>query len=109
MSKGDSVSPDSRGRYVGKEFATGVDASLYAGTPPLEALKILIGQAASHRDAVMHIMLSDVKRAYFHAAAARGFYIEIPREDPDVDARANRTSHPCTVRDKRCSQTVARM
>ena len=30
----------------------------------------------------MHIMLSDVKRAYFHAAAARELYVEIPREDP---------------------------
>ena len=38
----DSISPDIRSRYVGKEFATGVDASLYAGIPSLEALKILI-------------------------------------------------------------------
>ena len=35
VNKGDSTSPDIRSRYVGKEFATGVDASLYAGTPPL--------------------------------------------------------------------------
>ena len=28
-------------------------------------------------------MLSDVKRAYFHAAAERELYVEIPREDPD--------------------------
>jgi hypothetical protein len=33
VNKGDSGSPDIRSRYVGKEFATGVDASLYAGTP----------------------------------------------------------------------------
>ena len=58
-----SISLDIRSRYVGKEFATGVDASLYAGTPPLGALKILIGQAAGHKDDNMHIMLSDVKRA----------------------------------------------
>ena len=82
MNKSDPGLPDIRSRYVGKEFATGVDASLYAGTPPLEALKILIGQAASHKDADMHIMLSDVKRAYFHAAAARELYVEIPRKDP---------------------------
>ena len=31
----------------------------------------------------MHIMLSDVKRAYFHAAAKRELYVEIPQEDPD--------------------------
>ena len=42
----------------------------------------MIGQAASHKDADMHIMLSDVNRAYLHAAAARGRYVESPREDP---------------------------
>jgi hypothetical protein len=81
VNKGDSEMPDIRSRYVGKEFATGVDASLYAGTPPLEALKILMGVAAS--DKRLHVMLSDVKRAYFHAAAQRELYVEIPREDPD--------------------------
>ena len=89
VNKGDSVTPDVRSRYVGKEFATGADASLYAGTPPLEALKMLIGEAASKKDAKLHIMLSDVKRAYFHAAACRELYVEIPREDPDWTPDAN--------------------
>ena len=83
VNKGDSLKPDIRSRYVGKEFATGVDASLYAGTPPLEALKLIIGEASNDEQAGMHIMLSDVKRAYFHAAAERELYVEIPREDPD--------------------------
>ena len=60
-----------------------MDASLYAGTPPLEALKMLIGEASSRRSEKLHIMLSDVKRAYFHAAAQRELYVEMPREDPD--------------------------
>ena len=34
VNKGDSAAPDIRGRYVGKEFATRVDASLYAETHP---------------------------------------------------------------------------
>ena len=83
VNKGDSLKPDIRSRYVGKEFATGVDASLYAGTPPLEALKLIIGEAANEKHAGMHIMLSDVNRAYFHASAERELYVEIPREDPD--------------------------
>ena len=29
INKGDSTNPDVRSRYVGKEFATGVDATLY--------------------------------------------------------------------------------
>ena len=83
VGKGDSVTLDARSRYVGKEFATGVDATLCAGTPPLEALKMLIWEAASKKDAKLHIMLSDVKRAHFHAAARRELCVEIPREDPD--------------------------
>ena len=60
---------------------TGVDTTLYAATPPLEALKLLIGHAASHRDGGPHIMLSDMKRAYFHALAKQEFYGELPVED----------------------------
>ena len=32
--KGDTSTPDYRSRSVGKEFNTGVDAGLYAATPP---------------------------------------------------------------------------
>ena len=66
---------------MGKEFATRVGASLYAGSPQLEALTILIAAAAL--DDTLRVMLSDVKRAYFHAAAKRELYVEIPEEDPD--------------------------
>ena len=83
VNKGDSVNPDYRSRFVGKEFNTGVDSSLYAATPPLEALKLLISSAASDSLRSTHIMLSDVKRAYFHAAATRELYVEVPREDPN--------------------------
>ena len=44
---------------------------------------MLIGEAAGKKDAKVHIMLSDVKRAHFPAAARRELYVEIPREDPD--------------------------
>ena len=52
-----------------KKSNTGVDATLYAATPSLEALKLLIGHAASHIDGGAHIMLSDVRRTYLHALA----------------------------------------
>ena len=97
VNKGDSTKPDIRSRYVGKEFATGVDAPLYAGTPPLEALNMLVGHASSHKGEELHIMLSDVKRAYFHAAAQRELYVEIPREypewTPDAIGRLNLAMH----------------
>ena len=40
VNKGNSISPDYRSRFVGQEFNTGVDSTLYAATPPLEALKL---------------------------------------------------------------------
>ena len=58
---------DYRSRLFGESFNTGVDAILRAATPPLEALKLLIGRAASHRDGGAHLLLSDVNRAYIHA------------------------------------------
>ena len=39
INKGDSTNPDVRSRYVGKEFATGVDATLYAGLPPARGVE----------------------------------------------------------------------
>ena len=78
--KGDSVKPDYRARFVAKEFNNGVDPALFAATPPLEALKLLLAYAAS--DSNVHVMLSDVKRAYFNAFAQRDLYVELPKEDP---------------------------
>ena len=66
VNKGDSEQPDYRSRFVGKEFNTGApDASLFAATPPLEALKLLVSEAATDMSRKTHIMRSDVKRAYF--------------------------------------------
>jgi hypothetical protein len=83
VNKGDSKKSDDCSRFVGKEFNTGVDSSLFAATPPLEALKLLISTAASDVQRETHIMLSDVKRAYFHAPAERELYVEVPGEDPN--------------------------
>ena len=79
--KGDKARPDYRSRFVGKEYNNCVDASLYAATPPLEALKLMIAHTASSGDLSAHIMFSDVKRAYFNAKARRELYVELPEED----------------------------
>ena len=56
---------------------------MYAATPPLEALKLLLAYATTDRGKKLHVMLSDVKRAYFHAMAKRELYVELPVEDKD--------------------------
>ena len=44
--KGDTANPNSRSRLVGREFNTYRDDAIYAATPPLEALRLIISHAA---------------------------------------------------------------
>ena len=44
--KGDFENPNIRCRLVGKEFRTGPDDALFASTPPLEALRLIVSRAA---------------------------------------------------------------
>ena len=73
-------------RLVAKEFRTGPDDALYASTPPLEALRLIVSKAATHVDGEEpnEIMVNDVSRAYFYAKCPRCFYVELPREDPEA-------------------------
>ena len=47
INKGDTEKPDLRSRLVAKDFNTGQEGGLFAATPPLEALKLLISEAAT--------------------------------------------------------------
>ena len=69
-----------RSRIVARDFKSGNRPDLYAGTPPLEALKAFISIAASHSPefSLMHI---DVSRGYFHAKAQRPVLVKLPSED----------------------------
>jgi len=84
VNKGDSEEPEYRSRLVGREFAIGKDDALYAATPPLEALRIIISHAATYPDEGPErvIMINDVRRAYFYAKINRVVFIELPKEDP---------------------------
>ena len=68
---------------MGKEFRMddGMDG-LFAATPPLEALRLLISEAATddfERNKVISII--DVARAFFEAPVQRDVCIELPEED----------------------------
>ena len=56
---------------------------LYAGTPPLEALKATKSIAANHKETfpIVHI---DVSRAYFHAKAQRPLLIRLSSGGTDA-------------------------
>ena len=69
-----------RSRMCAREFKSYDRPVLYAGTPPLEALKAIISIAANHKE-TFSIMRIDVSRAYFHAKAQRPVLIRLPAED----------------------------
>ena len=67
INKGDDANPVYRSRVVGKEFNTGPMDGLFARTPPLEALRLWISEAATKKKNKKHnvIMINDVSRAFF--------------------------------------------
>ena len=71
---------------------------LFAGTPPLEALRFLVHEAATARTGeemgTKVIMINDAARAFFEASATRDICIEIPKEDlSDADRKHDKVGH----------------
>ena len=58
---------------------------MFAGTPPLEALKLLIAVCAASQEGgeKMRLATIDIKRAYFYAPVKREVFVEIPDEDKE--------------------------
>ena len=50
IDKGDEDNPHYRSRFVGKEFNVDKQHGLFAATPPLEALKLLVSDAATYKE-----------------------------------------------------------
>ena len=69
--KGQPGKPNVRARWVAKEYKTHARAELYASTPPLEALKVVLSEIATGERGGKVVALVDVRRAYFCAPARR--------------------------------------
>jgi len=82
VNKGTEEKPNIRCRLVAKEIKRYADDSLFAATPPLESLKVLVALAASKRWRIVHV---DIKRAYFNAKALRDVYVELDEKDKEGD------------------------
>ncbi len=92
INKGDAERPNHRSRLVAKEFNRGKDESLFAATPPLEALRILVSFAATVEGKKVGekvIMVNDIARAFFEADATRELCVELPDEVKDQDDMKN--------------------
>ena len=84
INKGDLEKMDVRSRLVAMDFKDGQDPELFAGTPPLEALRLFCSIAAKtrgHDGEPMVMMVNDVKRAYFYAEVEKPIWVELPEED----------------------------
>jgi len=78
--KGDSKCLNVRSRYVAQEVAKYKDESLFAATPPLEALRLMISEAATRGKVEKKMLLIDVRKAHLHATAVREVYVQLPPE-----------------------------
>ena len=70
VNKQDETNPLYRSRLLGKDFNTYNDLSLYAATPPIEVLRLILHLAASNNG--YKVMTNDVSRAYFYAPVKEG-------------------------------------
>ena len=75
----DAANPLHRSRLVGKELSTYNDMRLYAATPPIEALRLMLHLAATNFDSIkkeyFKIMTNDVSRTYFYAPLQEGQHV----------------------------------
>ena len=81
--KGDALRPDYGSRLVWREIKHDSRLDLFAPTPPLEVMKMLITHCADNqnRDQPLRIATIDVRRAYFYAPVEREVYVKLPAED----------------------------
>ena len=80
VNKGDNDNPNYRSRIVAREINTHKREDLFAATPPLEALKIILSMIATANKGEV-VMVNDISRAFFHAKVEREVYVELPAED----------------------------
>lgn len=93
LNKGDKERPNYRSRYVGKEFNDGDWLGIFAATPPLEGLRLLLSEAATIDEGPKAeekvVMINDVARAFFEALATRDICVELPDEGMTEDDKKN--------------------
>ena len=71
-----------RARLVAREIAKDKREDVFAATPPLESLRMILSECASHQESWdpnenFVIMSNDVSRAYFYAPTTRPIHIYI--------------------------------
>jgi hypothetical protein len=83
INKGSKRVPRVRCRLVACELAHGKkDDELYAGTPSLSTMKLMLSWYCSNWQENDVVKIIDVKCAFLYGNARRRIYIELPKQDP---------------------------
>lgn len=82
VDKGDRDRPNYRSRLVAKQYRGQKDDDLYAATPPIEALRIVVSAATTGNKEKV-VMVNDVSRAYMYAMCEEDIYVELCAEDQE--------------------------
>ena len=83
INKGDSINPKYRSRMVAKEYKDSIAHEMFAATPPVEALRMIVSWAASwthQQEEKRAVMACDISRAFFHAEAGPNMYVGLPED-----------------------------
>lgn len=91
---------------MAKEIKVCDKLELFAATPPLEAVKIVISFAAENGPTDKCLLHNDVSRAYFHAKARRDVFVKIAREDWDEGDDGKCGWLPIDVWNEGCSEQL---
>ena len=98
VNKGDDKEPNYRSRLVAKDIRKKWEDSIFAPTPPLEALRTILSATATRNfwsdetwyaapdsEARLQISMIDISRAYFNARTSEEnpVYVELPPQDLD--------------------------
>ena len=81
INKGDTCNKKYRSRIVAREIKRDSRQDLFAATPPLMSMRMLLSECASNQDKDHCLLFLDISRAYFNAKATRNLFIKIPPED----------------------------
>ena len=70
-----------RSRLVAMEFRTRPAATMFAGTPPSECLRMLCAIMTTGKQKKKAMKVIDVKKAHFQAEPRRPVYIKLPQDN----------------------------
>ena len=95
INKGDDANPPYRSRWVAKDFRKSWVETIFAATPNIESVCLLLADAANNCAVSGNlkgntcVVIIDIKRAYFYAPAQNDIYIKLHHKIPEPERKAS--------------------